>query len=164
MWKESPRSWALIYCFTLLCHTGICRMEKKVSLVLKLLDLLKVNITGKLPCAECLYIFAISTQRKTRVSLSFLGFCTQKKASAIITTSNVPNEHHDLIYFTNDLVYFTEQSHLSSVFWILSIITYRCWTTTLENHHLSNILTILHCHCYYILISCNFPCLTTAHH
>ena len=48
-------------------------MEKQVSLVLKLLDLLKVNITGKLPCAECLYIFAISTQRKTRVSLSFLG-------------------------------------------------------------------------------------------
>ena len=34
----------------------------------------------------------------------------------------------------------------------------------LLNHHLSNIFPILHRHYYYILISCNFPCLTTTHH
>ena len=31
-----------------------------------------------------------------------------------MTASNSPIEHHDLAYFTNDLVYFTKQKHLSN--------------------------------------------------
>ena len=92
-------------------------------------------------------------------SLLFTNYYTQKKASAMMTTSNIPYWAPWSRLFYKIMISFILQNKRSylAIFRFLTIITYRCWTITLENNHLSNILTILHRHYYYILICCNFP-------
>ena len=70
-------------------------------------------------------------------------FNTQKKASAKNDDKQYP-PFSTCISFT-----LQNKNTYLAIFWLLSIITYRCWKITVQSQHLSTILMILHhmeCH------------------